>query len=207
MSGESLSTNTAPTPPRGPWPGQCVAAARPRPRRAPRGAVPVAVAVVAGPGGGRRQSGLGHGARSCSGLPGAFRALRHAGHPRRAGARAVALGGGGAAAVALHHVQAAGPRAARGECGSGPGPGSGRWRRWGRGDLPRGFVAPPVGCPEPGGHPQAPPACSRGHRSRRWLCLVLGPGIKRVLWYLGLCCSVLCCSILLYPVIFCSVLQ
>lgn len=164
MSGESLSTNTAPTPPRGPWPGQCVAAARPRPRRAPRGAVPVAVAVVAGPGGGRRQSGLGHGARSCSGLPGAFRALRHAGHPRRAGARAVALGGGGAAAVALHHVQAAGPRAARGECGGdrgrgreaeGVGAGAGV-------TFPEALWHPPWAAPSPAGTPRHPQPAAGG---------------------------------------------
>lgn len=95
-------------------PSQWGAAARPLPCRAPgRSGGREGVGGRAGPE--RWQSDRGHGGR----LLAALRALRHAGHPRRAGARAVAFGGLGAAGLALHHVQAAGARRARGECGRG----------------------------------------------------------------------------------------
>lgn len=68
----------------------------------------------------RRQSERGHGSRRGAGFPAGLRPLRHAGHPRRAGARAVALGRRGATHLPLHHLQAAGTRAARGECGRRP---------------------------------------------------------------------------------------
>lgn len=81
-----------------------------------------------GSGGGAGRVAAGHGGVGglASGLPAPLQPLRHAGHPRGAGAGALELQGRGAAHLALHHFQAAGARAARSERGGGveePGPG------------------------------------------------------------------------------------